>query len=142
MVHHYGVWVHKQNGLYNLVNKLMKENNYASLDNFGDEHKKVVECMKNQEVYDLWFGFKGSDMYIKHFMNTVDSWYYEAGKLKAYVDKNGRFPPDPKTVKDDVELKKLGYWVGNQRRKKAGDDMQEEWRKFIVDNGYEKFCKV
>ncbi len=71
---------------------------------------KNIDIMKYENIRKHWNIF--TEKYIKYFLSNNEVWFDKLKKVEDYIIKNSNKPSD----KDkDIEIKKLGSWVGHQQ---------------------------
>lgn len=106
-------------------------------------YNKKTEGMSNNEIYNKWTNFIGSEEYKKYFTSNKDQWKDKLRSVKKYIDINLKRPT--RTDKN-CYIKILGSWIRTQidnYQKKAyimsDNEIYNMWTQFINDERYKKF---
>jgi DNA-directed RNA polymerase subunit H (RpoH/RPB5) len=79
-------------------------------------YKNEKQIMKNIPIRDIWISF--IKKYEKHFISADEKWKYTLAEVEKYIIANYKLPTP---YDDDPDIKSLGTWLDNQRRKSKNE---------------------
>ncbi len=110
----------------------------------GQNHKKIIDIMKNENIRKQWENFIQSEQYQEYFISNEELWYKNLEKVKNYIVKHKQ--ELTRKISDDKEKIQLALWINTQRNnyiKKAHTmsnvNIQKSWESFITDNKYKNY---
>jgi len=112
-------------------------------------YKKKQYIMKNEEIRNEFEEFINDDRYKEKLnislLSNEEEWRNNLEKLKDYIDKNGKRPPQGSK---DEDIKRLSTWISTQIKnydKKQqimkNEEIRNEFEEFINDDRYKKAFK-
>jgi hypothetical protein len=106
-------------------------------DNRVDEEEEDKEEIDILHKYDIIFNSLGESN-----NRFLDIWRSRLEKVKDYIDRNGKRPPESSK---DVDIKRLGKWIstqitnyGKKQQIMKNEEIRNEWVEFINDDRYKK----
>jgi superfamily II DNA or RNA helicase len=110
----------------------------------GQNYKKIIDIMKNENIRKQWENFIQSEQYQEYFISNEELWYMNLEKVKNYIVKHKQ--KLTRKISDDKEKIQLALWINTQRNnylKKAHTmsnvNIQKSWESFITDNKYKNY---
>jgi hypothetical protein len=104
---------------------------------------KRVFIMSDESIYSTWNKFINSDKYKVYFLDNNTVWKQTLTELKQYIN---TYKIRPSQTSKDPNTKKLGLWIGNQRKNfaKKKNIMKDEsiyftWNEFINSDEYKVY---
>jgi hypothetical protein len=74
-------------------------------------YKTRIGLMKDDIIYNKFKNF--IETYNKYLLTKEEQWNYTLEKVIKYINENNKLPS---TTSKDKEIKKLGYWIGTQKK--------------------------
>lgn len=121
--------------------KIKKEKQMAEwLRNNQKKYKKLLYCMKNDTVRQLWENFINSDKYSKYFDNNITLWIEMLQKIVSYIN---TYNKKPSQNSENENEKKMGMWLASQikdykniEKIMKNEKIRTEWSTFINSKKY------
>jgi superfamily II DNA or RNA helicase len=104
--------------------------------------------MKTPEIHKLFTEFINNPKYTKHIIiSPIEDWKNNLKEVKKYIDENNKRPSHHNK---DINIKKLGGWLGTQKKNYNKDiklskqimkdqDIYSLWTQFINDDKYKQY---
>lgn len=124
--------------------KIKKEKQMAEwLHNNQKKYKKILYCMKNDTVRQLWENFINSDKYSKYFDNNITLWTDMLQEIVSYIN---TYNKKPSQNSENENEKKMGLWLARQikdykniEKIMKNEKIRTEWSTFINDKKYKTY---
>ena len=125
-----GKWVSTQKGNYNID---INQSKYI---------------MTTQEIHKLWTELLQDKKYKEYLvLDSIGDWKEKYNKVKLYMDKNKKTPG---STDKDLEIKKLGSWIGTQKQQYHIDieqsknitktpELHKLWTELLQEKKYGKY---
>ena len=118
----------------------------AESKNYDIDISKCKGCMKYKNIHNMWSDFIIDPLYISYFVDSIELWKEKLQIVKKYIDDNKKLPS---SSSKNNEIKQLGVWIVNQKRKYDIDiekceegmkikEIYDLWNDFINDIKYKK----
>lgn len=108
-------------------------------------YKNKTQIMCLEYIRNEWENFVNSNEYRKYFMSNIEVWENNLNLVKNYIDVNKK---KPSTTDDDCNIKKLGCWIGTQKRNynkrneiMKNEEIRAKWKNLIESDIYSKYIK-
>jgi ubiquinone/menaquinone biosynthesis C-methylase UbiE len=115
--------------------------------NYNQDISKCKECMKIEEIHQLWTEFINDPKYKEYFIDNIETWKNKLIIVKEYIDNNNK-RPSCSDKKHCVQI--LGKWIILQtknydlhislsKHSMKTPEIHELWTEFINDPKYKEY---